>query len=163
MNPALAQLKDIHLPHAITMWPVAPGWIILLAIVLGGGFYASYIFYKRIKRQRTIKFALSKLKTFPDLLTDNPQNINIAAEISTLIRRTALYYFPRETIAGLAGQEWVNFLNRSGNGAPFTDKAGQILLVAPYSKQHSFDLLPLISATENWLLAISSAKSPGGK
>jgi Domain of unknown function (DUF4381) len=155
MNPELQQLKDIHLPHAINMWPVAPGWIMLFALVLSLFFYLSYFGYQRYKRKKTVKFALAKLKELKLLNIENPQNINIAVEISTLIRRTALHYFRREEIAGLSGNEWLNFLNHSGNTTQFTDETGRLLIDAPYRKNNTADLMPLLDSTQAWLVAIA--------
>lgn len=33
-NPALEQLRDIHLPQAVQWWPPAPGWWIVTALTL---------------------------------------------------------------------------------------------------------------------------------
>jgi hypothetical protein len=92
-------------------------------------------------------------------LKNNPKNINIAAEISTLIRRTALYYFERNTIASLSGQAWLTFLNDSGKTQAFTDTAGQLLIDAPYRKHHHADLAPLLALTKDWLVTIAKTKS----
>ncbi|MEX2365260.1 MAG: DUF4381 family protein [Pseudohongiellaceae bacterium] len=34
----LSELADIHLPAAVSFWPPAIGWWILLALLLTGGF-----------------------------------------------------------------------------------------------------------------------------
>lgn len=158
MNPALQQLKDIHLPQPINMWPMAPGWILLFATLLGLFCYFIYFLYQRNRKKHAIKFALSKLKKLKDLITYNPDNINIAAEISTLLRRTALYYFRREDIAGLSGHEWLLFLNRSGKTTQFTEEKGRLLLDAPYRKNNTTDLNPLFDLTHTWLVTISKKK-----
>jgi len=159
MNSELQQLKDIHLPHAISLWPTAPGWIILFAILLGFISYLIYSWYQRNQRKKTVKFALAKLKKLRELSAKNPDNINIAAEISTLIRRTTLYYFRREDIAGLSGRDWLYFLNRSGNTTQFTDETGLLLIDAPYRKNNTSDLTPLFALTQAWLVAISKNNS----
>lgn len=155
MNTELQQLKDIHLPHAIPMWPIAPGWIIIFTLLIILISYLIYAWYQRNQRKNTVKFALKKLENLKGMIVDNPENINIAAEISTLIRRTALYYFRREEIAGLSGNDWLNFLNRSGNTTQFTDEAGHLLIDAPYRKINSTDLTPLFALTQAWLVTIS--------
>ncbi|MDD9890866.1 MAG: DUF4381 domain-containing protein, partial [Gammaproteobacteria bacterium] len=35
----LAQLADIHLPGEISYWPPAPGWWVLAALLLLGGYF----------------------------------------------------------------------------------------------------------------------------
>lgn len=157
-NPALQQLKDIHLPQAIQMWPTAPGWLVIyccIAILLG---YGIYFLYQRKKQRYSIHYALHQLNELQALVENNPENINIAAEISTLIRRVALYYFERETIAGLSGENWLRFLNDSSHTTEFTTAAGQLLIDAPYRKSNDVELAPLFVLTENWLATIAKLK-----
>lgn len=155
MNTELQQLKDIHPPHAINHWPTAPGWIIAFAILLGLISDLIYVWYQRNHRNNTVKFALLKLKKLKGLIAENPDNINIASEISILIRRTALYYFCREDIAGLSGSNWLNFLNHSGNTTQFTEETGRLLIDAPYRKSNTADLISLFDLTQAWLVTIS--------
>jgi hypothetical protein len=155
MNPSLQQLRDIHLPRAIHMWPTAPGWVVLYIAAFALMMYGIYFWYQSNKRRHTIKYTLRQLKQLQTLSQHNPDNINIAAEISTLIRRTALYYFKRDAIAGLTGQEWLKFLNDSGKTTQFTDAAGQLLIDAPYRKQNDSNMAPLFVLTQNWLTAIA--------
>lgn len=157
-NPALQQLKDIHLPLAIPRWLIAPGWIMLYAVAFILFAYSIYYWQQRKRRRRVICYALQQLNHLHILQKQNPDNINVAAEISTLIRRTALHYFQRAAIAGLSGQDWLEFLNTSGNTTAFTESTGQLLLDAPYRKPHAIDLEPLFSATENWLHIIGKLK-----
>ena len=158
MNTALEQLKDIHLPDAISLWPIAPGWITLYVILLGLVCYLLFVWYKRQYKKITIKFALLKLKKLKDLMIENPDNTNISAEISTLIRRTALHYFRREEIAGLSGKDWLDFLNRSGNTTQFTGETGCLLIDGPYRQKNTADLTPLYTLTHAWLITISKMK-----
>lgn len=155
MNPALQQLKDIHLPGAVSTLPTAPGWIILYLLAIGSVTYSIYKLLQSRQRKKTIKFALGKLRKLQALESAHSNEINIAAEISTLIRRTALYYYPREKVAGLSGSEWLAFLNQSGNTTHFTEVTGQLLIDAAYRKNSTFDVTPLFGLTEAWLLAIS--------
>lgn len=159
MNPALQQLKDIHLPPAISQWPIAPGWIILYLLAIFALVYVCYYYYQRYRKKYTVKFALARLTKLQQLAVNNTDNINIAAEISTLIRRTALHYFHREEIAGLAGNAWLDFLNRSGKTHKFTQEIGGLLTEVPYQKEVSTDLNPLFNITRTWLITIGKKTS----
>lgn len=159
MNAELQQLKDIHLPPALTSWLIAPGWLMLLIIFLSLIVYLCYRWVKQQRKRYVVKFALSKLNDLRTLMAANPDNINIAAELSILIRRTALYYFDRKNIAGLIGIEWLNFLNQTGHTSEFTTSIGHMLLDAPYRKPQVVDLAPLFVLTQTWLHALSK-KNP---
>jgi hypothetical protein len=156
MNPALQQLKDIHLPPAIKMWPTSPGWLALYGIIAVLLAYLAYLAYRNQQRKKTVNYALAMLKK---LALADPQEINIATEISILLRRTALHYFRREDIAGLTGDSWLSFLNRSGNTTQFTDGAGRLLVDAPYRKDNPLELMPLFTLTQNWLMTISKTQA----
>ena len=157
INPALAQLKDIHLPPPISFWPIAPGWILLYFLTCLALGFAVFKWRELKKRHLIINYALTQLTELQTLAQHNPQNVYIAAEISTLIRRTALHYFPRAAIAGLSGQQWLTFLNESGRTTQFTDQVGQLLLDAPYRKQQA-DLTPLFSLVRQWFITIGKER-----
>lgn len=159
MNPALQNLKDIHLPKAIPMWPLAPGWILLFFVLIGILGYVIYFIYQRKRKRQTILFILQQLKALQALTQHNPDNINITAQLSILMRRAALHYYKRDEVAGLSGEAWLQFLNVSGNTTQFTLKIGQLLIDAPYCKQHSADLSDLFSLVHNWLLVMAKKNS----
>lgn len=163
MDAELQQLKDIHLPPAINTWPLAPGWITLFALLLIALVYLIYVVYRRHKKKYTVKYALARLAQIKLLMADNPEGVNIAAEISTLIRRTALYYYRREEIAGLSGNDWLSFLNRSGHTTQFTEETGRLLIYAPYQKSITADLMPLLTLTASWLNTISKSNGLHGE
>lgn len=50
-NPALEQLRDIHLPQAVHWWPPAPGWWLVAAMVLALTIWLSRYLQARYRRQ----------------------------------------------------------------------------------------------------------------
>lgn len=50
-NPALEQLRDIHLPQAVHWWPPAPGWWIVAALVLALTIWLGRYLQARYRRQ----------------------------------------------------------------------------------------------------------------
>jgi len=97
----LAQLSDIHLPAQIQNYPIAPGWwlIAILIIILFSG---SII--KLRKSRQLKKFKKQALKQ----LHQNP-NLPIQ-QVITLLKWTALRYFPRHYCANLYGEKFQQFL-----------------------------------------------------
>jgi hypothetical protein len=160
MNPNLQQLKDIHLPHAFNkLWPLAPGWIILCILVLMSFCGFLYVYYRKRRKKQIVRFILKKLYALEQLSLENTKGVNIAAEVASLLRRTALHYFPREQIAGISGKAWLDFLNQSGQTTKFTQDVGLLLVDIPYRKNYTSDLSPLFALAKVWVLSVSKTST----
>ena len=145
-------LKDIHLPDAIGWWPPAIGWW-LLAVLIPLLLVFLYWFYKRLTRKTAIKTAkknLAVIKQYPAL--DNDKKLR---ELSMLLRRVAISINPRAEVASLTGRQWLEFLDKSVTGTPFSDGCGQLLTTAPYrnSPPTEPEIAQLLSLCEDWLNA----------
>ena len=57
-EPALAQLRDIHLPEPIGWWPLAPGWYLLGFFVLSLAVILAYTIRRYILNGRAKREAL---------------------------------------------------------------------------------------------------------
>lgn len=102
-------LRDIHLPTPIQWWPLAPGWYGLVLVLLGGIAGIIYLFFFR-KHQRVKRDAQRLLKTYILSYQQGAAVEVVCSQISELLRRVAIYYYPRENIAGLEGDTWLNLL-----------------------------------------------------
>lgn len=148
---ALAGLKDLHLPPAIAWWPPAPGWFILLGLILLIGLiYAAYKYWRwrRLYFQRQALLQLSELKQ--QYLN---QEKNSLERVSILLRRLSLYYYPRLQVAGLVGEAWLKFLDETGRTDQFSQGIGQHLLTAPYQALCAEDISVLFDLLEQWVKA----------
>lgn len=151
-NPAELPLRDVHIPEAISWWPLATGWWLLL-IVIPSLLWISLWIYKRLTQQTAVKTAIKLLRQLKQDQSKNQQQK--LAEISVLIRRVAISVAPRTECASLTGQAWLEYLNNSLKDNAFTKGVGQCLADASYRKQVSenINLDELISLTERWLKA----------
>ncbi|BFM16433.1 DUF4381 domain-containing protein [Maricurvus nonylphenolicus] len=102
----LAQLKDIHLPDAISAWPPAPGWWILAAILVAFVIWGGIWFAQQKKINRYRQQALQELQQLN--YQDNP-----LTDINALLKRVAMVAYPDHQVASLNGDQWVNFLHSS--------------------------------------------------
>lgn len=82
------------------------------------------------------------------------------ADISTLLRRTAISCYPREQVAELTGQDWLLFLDRPFSSPRFATPLGRSLLEVPYRKQGTgkIPVAALLQLCEDWLRALDGQK-----
>lgn len=152
MNPTLLDLKDIHEPAAIGWWPPAIGWWIL-AVAIPVLIVLSVWLYKRLTRKTALKTARKILVQIKQ--DGNADNLQKLCELSVLVRRVAISVSPRTAAAGLIGRDWLEFLDRSVKGAPFSEGIGRLLTDAPYrnTPPTEQEISQLIDLCENWLKA----------
>ena len=133
MQDNLPELRDIHLPFGVSMFPPAVGWwVILLGIILI--FVAAELFVILRKKSKK-RFALKLLNKI------DANNIVLAAkDMSEILRRICVFKY--KEAAALTGNDWVKFLNSKGGGR-LIGKTAQLLINAPYiaknSKEYSID------------------------
>jgi cbb3-type cytochrome oxidase subunit 3 len=157
MESSQLPLRDIHLPEAIGWWPPALGWW-LLAILIPLSIALMFWLYKRATRKTAIKAAKKLLLHIKqDKQCDTSQKLK---ELSALIRRVAISTTNRDKCAGLIGQQWLEFLDQSATGTPFTLGIGTLLANAPYQKNPptELEISQLISLCEDWLNAQNKRK-----
>ena len=123
MNPALAELKDIHLPATSPWWALAYGWWLLAIVVVVLLFWGVPRVMKWYQgRRRKTAMTTSILSAFYQLREQHQAGVDthqLLAAHSTLLRRVAITLFPKENTAGLIGAPWIAFLDSCwGNHQP---------------------------------------------
>lgn len=144
-NP-LANLRDIHLPPAISHWPSALGWWILAVITV-----MSIVFLVKKTlphwRQRQIRrYAFGKLAMLEKSKPDD-----LYRQLSRLLRRLALANYPREQVASLTGKQWLQFLDETGNTNEFSQGIGKILVSLPYQNKHEQQFDTIFPLLKKWI------------
>ena len=98
----LAAFKDLQMPDPVSWWPLAWGWWVLIAVLVGIIAFAIYRLVVNHKHKRAQKEALQQIKA---LSNETP-----TYELNRLLKQAMLSYYPREIIAGLTGASWYEFL-----------------------------------------------------
>ena len=114
---ALAGLRDIHLPDPIALWPLAPGWWGLLAIIL---LAALGLFWGLRRRRRSPRrAALSEVCRLEEAYAETRDASALASGLSALLRRVSLLRGERVSVATLQGEARASGLaNSSGVFSP---------------------------------------------
>ncbi|MCK8070227.1 DUF4381 domain-containing protein [Vibrio sp. 1CM23M] len=98
-------LSPVIAPDAPTWWPLAWGWwvVIITAITLIA--LTFFILKRRKNNQQTKQEALSYFSN------SQSQDGLSPSKAQDIVRQAALSYFPRKKIAGLSGNDWLEFLD----------------------------------------------------
>ncbi|MBF0188189.1 MAG: DUF4381 domain-containing protein [Magnetococcales bacterium] len=124
------ELRGVHEPPPPPFWPPAPGWwILLLAILVAGVLTVRTVQKQRRKRRLLVaaRSALTPLANAPH--PETPQALrHHLNELNALLRRVAMARFGREQVAGLQGEAWVQFLDRTAGQKIFSNNQGTTLI-----------------------------------
>lgn len=108
MNPEqlLSQLQPLRAPDPVGFWPMAPVWWLLLIAAALAATVTVVWFVRRYKRAAYRREGLAWLR---DL---EARDADVHA-LSEALKVTALKVYPPETVAGLSGTDWPQFLRSS--------------------------------------------------
>jgi len=149
---ALAELRGYHFPDPVSWWPPAPGWWLLAALLLLATSALVWTLWRRQRRRAALRAALVELDTLAGA-HDGLDPAEFARRLSRLLRRYALARFPRREVAGLAGEDWLRFLDAHGGDQAFTRGPGRLLREAPYRPAGDAPALTELAAlARSWML-----------
>lgn len=159
MNPAELPLRDIHLPPPPGWWPPAPGWWLLLGAVLL--LIAALFWWRRRRRSESALSAARRELACLRAAVPTGDAHRLAQDLSVLMRRVALSFYPRAEVAALTGSAWLAFLDRGLADRPFEDGPGRLLAELPYRPQVSAaEVAPLFDLCARWIeTAAATAES----
>lgn len=132
MNPEQIPLRDLHLPEVIGWWPLAPGWWAVIGIVLIGIGFLIRAWLRTRARGAARRYALGQLDALEQQYEQHKDPIAFGAKLSELLRRVMLAYAPRTDIAGLTGEEWLQWLDQGLAQPVFSNGPGRQILDLPY-------------------------------
>lgn len=144
------QLRDIHLPQSISWWPMAPGWYLLAFLILIVALIIGFWLKQKYHQTGPKREALKLLSQYEKEYAIDKNSQETSRKISQLLRRVALQYFPKEQVASLIEDDWINFLKATSQNASF-ETIADLLTELPYQSPSAVDLTPLFLSTKTWI------------
>jgi glucan phosphoethanolaminetransferase (alkaline phosphatase superfamily) len=151
VNPQdpLANLKPLRVGEAIGWWPPAPGWWLLVGIVIVLLAVLAYLLRRHYKRNAYRRVALARLKSLHAAYDTGRNSSDYLAQLNALLKSVALRAFPREQVAAAHGSHWRAFLNA---GLPPTLQFPADFDAAAYQKScPDIDVAQLQQAAQHWI------------
>jgi hypothetical protein len=118
---ALDKLHGFYQPAPPSWMPQTMGWYVVFGLLLLLTLWAVWRAVARWRRNRYRREALRQV-----------EHADVHA-IPALLKRTALAAWPREQVASLSGEPWIDFLETHGGSGIISQEAGQWLLSLDYS------------------------------
>ena len=130
MNDSATSLNQMHgivVPHPVPWWPPAPGWYVVLALML---IAASFLVYRAWRRWWSNAYRREALRAL--------ENASSTGAISEILRRTALAVAPRSVVAAQVGADWPTWLQGQCS-ISMPPKVSQQLTLGPYDPSTATD------------------------
>ena len=134
MDPEQIPLRDLHLPDAVSWWPLAPGWWVLIALALIGLAFLVRAWLRIRARGAARRYALRQLNEIVAEYEERKNPVEFGVQLSELLRRTMLAYAPRLDVAGLTGDAWLERLDEGLAQPVFMNGPGRQILELPYRR-----------------------------
>lgn len=158
----LSQLADIHLPDPVSIWPLAPGWWLVIVLLIAGLCWLGYQSVRKFilnRRLQTAQRELEKsIQAYRDTVNNKDSDHNKAGldylyAVNAVLNRVALYTDPKHAreIAKLTGKQWLEYLDHSYGGTEFTEGHGKVLAEGQYRPIFSAEVESLYTLAHNWI------------
>jgi len=156
-NPLANQtlpLEDIIVPNSVSLWPLAFGWWLLLALIIAC-FIGAFFVYKRYqKKWRYRKEALNLLKGYQSSLQNTQSALadkDIIIKYIECLKRTAISAYPTQSVQALYGREWIAFLNQQTPSPLFKDELATFICESQYKEAITINKHDVYFAVETWI------------
>lgn len=151
----LANLRDIHLPGDVSWWPLAPGWWILVVVVIAVLVWSLLQWRKRQKHRQLVIEVTNELADIQTQYLNHHSEQILVQNYSELLRRLIMLHQGRADTANLLGNDWLDALNQYLPEESLDEHFITLMTEGKYQRQIVLDdPKPLISWAESCALAI---------
>ncbi len=149
-----AEFRDIELPEPIGWWPPAPGWWLMLALIV-----TSLIVLWFARRWWQNRLRRSAIRELDEIYTQHMQHGDdqqLVRQINILLRRFLLASGDKDA-ASLTGENWLQHLEQFCATTKMRHSEAQVLAEGPYQSNPKVDSERLVGTIQVWL---SEFKTP---
>jgi len=165
---ALQALHDVVVPGPISWMPQTAGWYVVMVLLLAGLTLLTVRILRRRQANRYRGAALKELAGIRRRAGQPSSRTSALLELPALVKRTALSFRGRNEVAGLTGDDWLEFLDGTYGGHAFSRGPGRLLADLPYRDQTYIETLgeaeveALFDLVDRWISRHSAhrARSP---
>lgn len=143
-------LKDIQLPTEVGLWPLAPGWWILVAGLLIVLLLASIKIYRHRTQNNYRRLAFVALCKAHSQWQQDRDPARYLQTANALLRRCVLHVQGKEHLVGLSGKSWTETLNLLAPQV-LTDTTQSALIRHCYQRSPNIDVNTVHNELITWI------------
>lgn len=156
-NPWMTNLVQPSAPEAVAWWPPAPGWYVLVALIIVGLLWMGWRVLRRWRANAYRREAGRLIDRIADRGTLN--------ELPEILKRTALSAYPRGEVASLSGDQWLVFLDGTLGSTGFTIGSGRLFADLAFTVDGGSGLTEdetqeLLGLARRWVKGHTREKTP---
>jgi hypothetical protein len=158
----LQQLRDIHVPDAPGLWPPAPGWWLLAAMVLAGLTWALWRWRRDARRRRPIREArMLYARVHERLQAGELDGTGYLHHSNELLKRLLIHGIGDAAARRASGEAWLQLLDAYAGERAFSAGPGRALGDARFHPHADADV-DAVHRRIDALLARTLAHPPRG-
>ena len=162
---SIVQLADVAVPAPVSWMPQTIGWQVLGVLLVIAALVAAWRMVRRYLRNRYRREALAEMRALEQRWEGTADGAaKLLAALPPLLKRCALAAWPREEVAGLSGQRWVDFMQaRAGSAQAGIRQLAPLLCELEYrdadalAKLDAQQLRAVLDASRQWIVGHVSA------
>lgn len=143
-------LRDIKLPTEPGFWPLAPGWWILIVLLVVLLLWLAIKWYRHSVKKSRWQEINQQLTVLENSYKKNNDNQQLLTDVSTFLRRFVKFQLKQHQATTLAGNSWVAYLNQFHSAQPFAPYESA-LTVGVYQAQCDYDAAGLLQTTRDFI------------
>ena len=149
LPPDALPLRDLKLPAEPGFWPLAPGWWVLLLVVVTVLAWLLLLALRYREKKRRWQQIEQQLADIQFRYSQSQDRQHLLTELSVFLRRFVRFQLQQTEATSLAGEAWVSHLNRLQPGA--FDDFEQALTTGVYAPACDYDAEQLLRTTQQFI------------
>jgi hypothetical protein len=147
------QFGELIEPAPVKFSYSTPGWYVLGALLLLFLIVIAWLLIRHYIRNLYRREAIKSLQQIETMYAANNNYTELVYETNMLAKRVAMFKYGRYNVAGLRGEEWINYMNSKWHKKSFNANDASLLT----NNVYLFSPLPaeqaslFVSKTKDWI------------
>jgi len=151
MNGQALPINDIILPPDVGVWPLAPGWWLLLILCIGLAIAGVWFTRRWLKQRRRKTLAQALVAQAQKTYASHGDLCAYCSDINQTLKRYARAAGAGNAPLALTGQPWADWLNAQVSRPVFSEALALAVAEGPYRPLPDLDPDQLEAAAKLWI------------